>query len=474
MQTTARDVMPLGPQVTFGVDLGGRCTFSVGAANHAHGPVAGEVVGTDFLPRDDGTTPALALELALARAPDGTGHTTEGRSWWTSFEPVRDADGSVTGAVGVSTDITGFVHVQAEVQALRAANDDLLPFRALVETSSDFIAIAGLDGAVRYLNPAGRALVGMSPDVDVTTTTIRDYLTAEGIERSERIEQPAVVAHGHWEGRSTLGRSDGTSLPVEIASFLMHHPETGAPFALATVQRDITDLLAALRSQEDFITLVAHELRTPLASVKGYVEIARLSLEEADTAAMSRHLAVTARNVDRMQRLVEQILTIAGERRPRPDSRRPADLGRLVGQVAESARPLVEAAGLTLGLGSEASLPVALDDSFAAVVENLLTNATKYTPAGGAITVGLAREAGNAVLSVADTGPGIPAGERERVFEKFARGHSVLHQAAPGLGLGLYITRAIVRSHDGEITVEDRPTGGARFVVRLPLLLGGP
>ena len=437
MTAPAQDHSHLRPEVTFGVDLDGRCTFSVGPGSQAHGPVPGEPVGHALLPGHEGTSPGRALALALARGGSGTGHTVGGRSWWTFLEPVHGADGALTGAVGVSTDVTERVREHEDVLALQSAVDELLPFRALVETSRDFIAIAGLDGGVRFVNPAGRALVAMPPDVDVTTTTVRDYLTADGVERSERIEQPAVVAHGHWEGESTLKRSDGTAIPVEIASFLMFHPATGEPFALATVQRDVTELLAALRTQEDFVTLVAHELRTPLTSVKGYVEIAGVSLEDgADPGVVAAHLAVAARNVDRVQRLVEQILSIAGERRPRPDLRRTTDLAGLVEQVVESARPQVEQAGLGLRLESGPPLPVALDDTFAEVVENLLSNATKYTPGGGRVTVALTREAGTAVLSVTDTGPGVPAAERAHVFEKFARGASALHRPARDWGWG--------------------------------------
>ena len=110
--------------------------------------------------------------------------------------------------------------------ALQRANAELGKFQALVEASRDFIAIAGLDGTVTYLNPGGRALVGLGPDDDVTATTIADYLTAEGLEQSLSVEQPAVREHGSWEGESTLRHLGGEPpVPVAIASFLMHDPD---------------------------------------------------------------------------------------------------------------------------------------------------------------------------------------------------------------------------------------------------------
>jgi PAS domain S-box-containing protein len=151
--------------------------------------------------------------------------------------------GAELGTAWIAQDVTEHRATEA---ALLSAYADLKQFKALVEASTDFIAIADLDGSVRYVNPPGRELIGMSADVDVTTTTIADYLTPEGLKASLEVEQPAVVAHGHWEGESTLrNHRGGDPIPVVIASFLVRDPQTGEPFALATVQRDITERLAA-------------------------------------------------------------------------------------------------------------------------------------------------------------------------------------------------------------------------------------
>ena len=151
-------------------------------------------------------------------------------------------NGAELGTAWIAQDVTDHRATEA---ALRAANTDLRRFKALVEASTDFIAIADLDGTVRYVNPPGRAMIGMPPDVDVTKTTIADYLTPEGLKASLEIEQPAVVAHGHWEGESTLRNLRGDPIPVAIASFLVRDIQTGEPFALATVQRDLSERLAA-------------------------------------------------------------------------------------------------------------------------------------------------------------------------------------------------------------------------------------
>jgi PAS domain S-box-containing protein len=158
------------------------------------------------------------------------------------FSLFHPDTGAGLGTAWIGHDVT---ELRATEAAFRAANSDLGKFKALVEASTDFVAIADLDGHVRYVNPRGRELIGLHPDIDVSTTTIADYLTPSGLEASVRVEQPAVIADGHWEGESTLLNHRGPPIPVAIASFLMRDSETGEPFALATVQRDITDRLDA-------------------------------------------------------------------------------------------------------------------------------------------------------------------------------------------------------------------------------------
>lgn len=151
--------------------------------------------------------------------------------------------GKPLGVGWIGQDVT---ELRTAERALREAVVDLTRFKALVEASSDFIAITDLDGAVHYVNPPGRTMIGMDSSVDVTTTTIADYLTPEGLVAAVEVAQPAAVRHGHWEGESTLRDwRGGPPIPVAVASFLMHDPESGETLGLATVQRDITDRLAA-------------------------------------------------------------------------------------------------------------------------------------------------------------------------------------------------------------------------------------
>ncbi len=197
------------------------------------------------------------------------------------------------------------------ITAISASNAELVRFQSLVETSGDFIAMARPDGAVLYVNPAGRRLVGID-DRDVTEMTIADFLTDEGLKASVEVEQPAVVAQGWWTGQSTLrDHRGGPPIPVAISSFLMRDPDTGEPFALATVQRDISELVAAqtaleqladerqrlldrlVQAQEDERAHIAADVHDDSVQALAAVEL-RLGLLRRQLAAAAPELQETA------------------------------------------------------------------------------------------------------------------------------------------------------------------------------------
>ena len=153
--------------------------------------------------------------------------------------PVSDEH---LGMAFIAQDVTPLRQAEA---ALRASNAELKRFQALVEASSDFIGIASLDGRMVYINPAGRALIHLDPEAEVAGTRTADYLPSDQVPQLLEVERAAVLAHGHWEGESTLrDQRGGPAIPVAVASFLIRDLDTAEPFALATVRRDITDRLA--------------------------------------------------------------------------------------------------------------------------------------------------------------------------------------------------------------------------------------
>jgi PAS domain-containing protein len=145
------------------------------------------------------------------------------RTFDTWYLPLGEDAGGVTSALGISVDVTD----------LTRAQEDLRLYRAFVDAAPQFIALAELDGSVLYVNPGGRRMAGIPADVDVTSTTIADYLTEDALKARTEVEQPAVVRDGRYEGETTLRHwPTGGGIPVGVASFLVTDPVTGAPLAL--------------------------------------------------------------------------------------------------------------------------------------------------------------------------------------------------------------------------------------------------
>jgi diguanylate cyclase (GGDEF)-like protein/PAS domain S-box-containing protein len=163
-----------------------------------------------------------------------------------NYEPlVGDASGAVSGFVISFRDITD----------IRRREEEYQRFAALVAISDDFVAIADLDGAVQYVNEAGRRLVGLGPDDNVTGFTIRDFFSERGRVLSNEVATPAMLAEGRWRGESGLRHFvTGREIPVRVSSFVVPHPETGEPWARATIQHDISEeqrVMADLRRSEE-------------------------------------------------------------------------------------------------------------------------------------------------------------------------------------------------------------------------------
>jgi PAS domain S-box-containing protein len=234
-------------------------------------------------------------------------------------------------------------------------------------------------------------------------------------------------------------------------------------------------LRMADRLKDEFVALVSHELRTPLTSIIGYVDL--VSDEEGGpvTAEQRHFLDVIKRNSQRLLRLVGDLLFVAQvESGKLTLETGPVDLAGVVRDCLEAARP--RAAEKEIGLAVDAESVEGFEGDrlrLAQLLDNLVSNAIKFTPRGGRVQLGVADAAGAAVLTVTDTGIGIPVEEQERLFERFFRAESATRLAIPGTGLGLTISKAIAEAHGGSISVRSEEGEGTTFSVVLPLSQAG-
>jgi signal transduction histidine kinase len=236
------------------------------------------------------------------------------------------------------------------------------------------------------------------------------------------------------------------------------------------IEKQNVALQVADVAKDEFVGTVSHELRTPLTSIRGFVELMLDESGDPLTEQQRGFLATVQRGSNRLERLVNDLLLTAQLQAGHLDIQKTlADLVKIVRESVESARPQASIKALQLSLVCpSASIEVEADGvRLAQAVDNVISNAIKFTPEGGSVEVALAQEGDRVSLTVTDTGMGMTAADVERLFEPFFRTDSA--GEIQGTGLGLPIVKAIIEAHDGLISVASEPDVGTLFAISLPL-----
>jgi signal transduction histidine kinase len=221
------------------------------------------------------------------------------------------------------------------------------------------------------------------------------------------------------------------------------------------------------RLKDDFVSTISHELRTPLTSISGYVELAR---EQADPET-NGYLEVVERNAARLLALVNDLLFVARLQSGSVElDLEHVDVGRLVAESVANAKPQAFGANVELRIHLSGGVTAVRGDRrrLGQVVDNLVSNAIKFSPDSGAVDLNVEQRNGVVLIEVEDQGMGIPEDERPRLFERFFRTQGALDRQIPGTGLGLYITKSIVEAHGGTVGARSVDGEGSSFVVELP------
>jgi signal transduction histidine kinase len=242
--------------------------------------------------------------------------------------------------------------------------------------------------------------------------------------------------------------------------------------AALTEERN-TQLLALDRLKDEFMSVVSHEFRTPLTSIHGYLE---LVLEDGSSSLdpeQLTYLGVVERNVNRLQNLVEDLLFVARLEQSglelHPES---VDLGLLLSDATATAQPAAAAKDVELELVAPEHIAVHVDRvRVAQLVDNLVSNAVKFTPAGGRVRIAAESSSDAVAVQVSDTGVGIPTDELPQLFTRFFRASTAQANHIPGTGLGLRISQSIAQAHGSEILVESALGEGTTFTFELPLVI---
>jgi len=341
---------------------------------------------------------------------------------------------------------------------------------SLIDATLDGICLTDTDGNVLISNRPLRQIsveMGLPP-----TGTVPERLAAiaNRVTEPERFRErmvalaraPGAVSVDEFELKGSGRVFRGYTAPVE-------NPDGSFAGRIWTL-REVTADRELERLRDAFVAAVSHELRTPLTSISGFLEL--LGDEEHALGESGRnYLSVIRRSTGRLQQIVEDLLLVAQIEAQRLELHRsPVDLAELAGAAVESARPAAEERGVALELETSDAPYVQADAlRMSQVLDNLVSNAVKFTERGGSVTVSTSGDGSWARVVVADTGVGIPASEQEHLFSRFFRASTATRRAIPGTGLGLVIAQAIVAEHGGSISLESREGEGTTVTVALPV-----
>jgi PAS domain S-box-containing protein len=409
-----------------------------------------------------GTVRAVRRELIL-RFPE------EDRTVLLVEAPVFDAKGRVNGLIGVGFDIT----------ETRRIEQDRLLLAAALESAAEAVFITSIDGSIEYANPAFGTVTGYSPE--------------EAIGQNPRIlksgrQAPLIyqqmwqtLAGGNiWRGTLTNRKKDGSLFDVEQTIAPIRNSD-GLTTSYVAVAHDITErnrMVAAMERammvKGEFTSMVSHELRTPLTAIKEAIDIVADETAGPTNQNQAEFLQLAKRNVDRLHRLINDVLDFSKLERGESQLRHALhDLNALTREIVTQQQLAADKQGLRLELSLDEEIGlVPMDaDCISQVLVNLIGNAISHG-ARGLIEVSTQRRNGEAIVKVQDSGPGIPGNELERIFDAFVQLSTGLGRRVGGTGLGLAICKRIIELHGGRIWVESEIGRGSAFYFSLRLKPG--
>ncbi len=370
------------------------------------------------------------------------------------------------------------VKTQLRGEAMKSLQESEQRYRLLFETSRDGIVTVDLSGRIMDANPAYQSMLDYTMD-ELRALRSQDITPLRWHDAEQAIVRDRILAQGDsGEYEKEYIHKDGSVFPVSLRAWPVMDADGGEVIGMRAFVRDITDrkrveevLRDADRRKDEFIATLSHELRNPLAPIRNGLQVLRITDGQGPSAERAREMM--ERQVEHLVRLVDDLLEVSRVSHGKIELRKERlDLAVVVNRAVDLHRELIDAAGVLLRVAPP-DAPVLVDADpvrLAQIFGNLLNNAVNYTDRGGHIEVAVRRVADEAIVSVADTGVGIPKDMLPHVFDLFVQGERTLGRDIGGLGIGLSLVRSLVELHGGEVEAHSEGEArGSRFIVRLPL-----
>jgi PAS domain S-box-containing protein len=456
-------------------------TWNEGAAR-IKGYAASEIIGQHF----SRFYPPAAVaqrwpdqELQMASGPmgrfedEGWRVRKDGTRFWANvvITAVRDRDGTLIGFSKITRDLT---ERRRQEDTVRRSEERL---RLMIEAVQDYaILILDPQGRVASWNTGAERINGYKAEEIIGQHFSRFYPAHVVAEGFPEFELRTALKEGRFEDEGWRVRKDGRQFWASVVITPVRDKE-GTLLGYTKITRDLSErrrvqeLETGTRQMSEFLAMLGHELRNPLAPIRNALGVLEVRPDADERARTARD--IIDRQVEHLTRLVDDLLDVGRITSGKISLRRErVELAAVATRAVEGSRPLLDERrhALEVSLPDEPVVVEGDETRLAQVVLNLLNNAAKYTPPGGHIRLRARVEEGRAVMRVRDDGMGIPADLLPRVFDLFAQGERTLERSEGGLGVGLTLVRRLVEMHGGSVEARsDGPGRGSEFVVRLPL-----
>lgn len=396
------------------------------------------------------------------------------------MSPIKDSSGQVNYFIGVQNDITRRKQAEEEVRSNQARMEQRIEERTRsLRESEEYLA--------SIVQTVRESLIVLTPGLKVLSVNDHFINTFKVSREETEGKNLYELGNGQWdipELRKLLEKILPTNNPVIAFEVSHDFPHIGKKLMLLNAHRielegqfkdriliaieDITDRRAIEQRKDDFLSIASHELKTPLTTIKGYVQIINKLIANKDDEKLKAAVGKTSLYVERLNNLIGELLDVSRIQSGNIELHRsPFDFDEMIHEAVDSLRQASQGHEIMI-TGSTGSRFNGDESHITQVVTNLLSNAIKYSPDHKEVGVHLSLVSDFIKVAITDNGVGIARDEQKKIFDRFYRVGNV-QQKFPGMGIGLYICAEIIRNHNGSIWVESEPGKGSTFSFTLPL-----